>query len=99
MKITIEKSKLKGEIKAPPSKSYAHRLLIGASLSSAKSKIDGIIDSADMKATLSCISALGVKYQMDGETVTFFGGEAAKDFGQFNCFESGSTLRFLSRLH
>ena len=94
MKITIEKSKLKGEIKAPPSKSYAHRLLIGASLSSAKSKIDGIIDSADMKATLSCISALGVKYQRDGETVTFFGGEAAKGFGQFNCFESGSTLRF-----
>lgn len=94
MKITIEKSKLKGEIKAPPSKSYAHRLLIGASLSNGESKIDGIIDSADMKATLSCISAMGVKYQKNGDSVSIIGGDFTDSFGEFNCHESGSTLRF-----
>ena len=73
MKIKINKSCLKGEIKAPPSKSYAHRFLIGASLAKGESKIEGIIDSADMKATLSCISALGVKYQKKGDSVSVFG--------------------------
>ena len=94
MKITIEKSKLSGSIKAPPSKSYAHRLLIGAALSNGVSKIDGIIDSADMKATLSSLSALGVGYQKNGDSVSIFGGKTAESFGEFNCFESGSTLRF-----
>lgn len=94
MKIKINKSRLTGKIKAPPSKSYAHRLLIGTALAQGKSEISGISDSIDMKATLSCISALGIKYQKNDDSVSIIGGEYAKSFGTFNCYESGSTLRF-----
>ena len=94
MKIKINKSVAVGEIKAPPSKSYAHRLLIGAALANGESKIDGIIDSDDMRATLSCISSLGVKYEKKGEEVSFFGGELVSSHRTFSANESGSTLRF-----
>ena len=94
MKIKINKGKCVGEIKAPPSKSYAHRLLIAGALANGRSKIDGIIDSEDMLATLSCISALGLKYEKKGEEVSFFGGELISSHRSFNANESGSTLRF-----
>ena len=94
MKIKINKSLAVGEIKAPPSKSYAHRLLIAAALAKGECKIDGIIDSDDMRATLSCISSLGVKYEKKGEEVSFFGGELVSFHRVFSANESGSTLRF-----
>ncbi len=94
MKIKINKSIAMGEIKAPPSKSYAHRLLIASALSNGESKIDGIIDSKDMEATLSCLEALGVDYTKNGDSVSIFGGNIKEKFDDFNCLESGSTLRF-----
>ena len=94
MKIKINKSIAKGKIKAPPSKSYAHRLLIASCLSNGKSKISGIIDSKDMIATLSCLEALGIAYDKKGEDVSVFGGSFKEKFDDFNCYESGSTLRF-----
>ena len=94
MKIKINKSIAKGEIKAPPSKSYAHRLLIAAALSKGESKIDGIIDSKDMEATLSCLKALGVDYTKNIDSVSVFGGNVKEKSDCFNCLESGSTLRF-----
>ena len=94
MNIEIKKGIASGQIKAPPSKSYAHRLLISAALANGKSKIDGLINSADMQATLDCISALGVEYAKDGKEVSVFGGKFNNFHRSFNCHESGSTLRF-----
>ncbi len=94
MNVKIYKSIASGQIEAPPSKSYAHRFLIGAALAKGKSKIDGISDSADMEATLNALRALGVKFEKNGDSVSVFGGNFDKSFGAFNCFESGSTLRF-----
>ena len=94
MNIKIYKGIAKGAIKAPPSKSYAHRLLIACALANGNGKISGIIDSDDMQATLNCISALGLKYEKKGEEVSFFGGDFINSHRMFNCFESGSTLRF-----
>ena len=42
MMISITPSLPKGEITAPPSKSFAHRALISAGLANGKSKICGI---------------------------------------------------------
>lgn len=94
MNIKIYKGTAKGAIKAPPSKSYAHRLLIACALANGNGKISGIINSDDMQATLNCISALGLKYEKKGEEVSFFGGNFINSHRMFNCFESGSTLRF-----
>ena len=95
MNIKIDKGVAKGEIKAPPSKSYAHRYLIAGALSNGTSCVSGVTDSADMRATLSCIEALGVKYEKKREDVSVFGGKfEPKSERIFNCYESGSTLRF-----
>lgn len=94
MNIKINKGRASGKIKAPPSKSYAHRLLICAALANGNSKIDGIINSDDMQATLNCISALGLKYEKKGEEVCIYGGNFNNSHRSYNCLESGSTLRF-----
>ncbi|MBE6674670.1 MAG: 3-phosphoshikimate 1-carboxyvinyltransferase, partial [Ruminococcaceae bacterium] len=95
MKLRIEKGTAKGEIFAPPSKSYAHRLLICGALANGKSEISGVSNSVDMEATLNCISALGAEYEKTGDSVSINGGIKEK-IGKrsFNCHESGSTLRF-----
>ena len=60
MKIKIEKSVAVGSVKAPPSKSYAHRLLICSALADGKSTVYGISESDDMRATLGCINSFGI---------------------------------------
>ena len=93
MKVKIEKGRASGKIKAPPSKSYAHRLLICGALAEGNSQIDGVSESVDMKATLECIKSLGADFTKNGDTVSINGG-IKEGNRQFNCYESGSTLRF-----
>ena len=94
MKVKIEPSILKGKVTAPPSKSYAHRYLIASALANDKSTVSGIIDSDDMKATLKCISALGVSIKQENQTVTLCNENTKNQVADFYCNESGSTLRF-----
>ncbi len=92
----IRPSKGRGIMEAPPSKSMAHRLLICAGLSEGKSVIEGISSSEDMKATLDCLSAIGAKYEIEGEKVTLTGADIRNipENAVLRCRESGSTLRF-----
>ena len=94
MNIKIKPCTLSGRIQAPPSKSYAHRLLICAALSDGESTVHGISDSEDMCATLDCISALGVKACKLGGSVKVHASYRALTGDEFPCRESGSTLRF-----
>ncbi|MBQ4630102.1 MAG: 3-phosphoshikimate 1-carboxyvinyltransferase [Clostridia bacterium] len=95
MKIKIEKSKAMGIVKAPPSKSMAHRMLICSGLAQGTSVVRGIAPSEDVLATLDCLEALGAKYSVDGDTVTMTGTDATlPNSNELFCRESGSTLRF-----
>ena len=96
MTVQIQKGKACGRVSAPPSKSMGHRLLICAALAEGESRIRGISESADMKATLGCLTALGVGYALEGDTVTVHGirMQDAKPQTPLYCNESGSTLRF-----
>lgn len=88
-------SKTSGEVSAPPSKSFAHRYLIGSVLSRGKCVIKNIADSDDISATLSCIEQLGGSVTKDGNTVTVIPtNEKQIENAVFDCKESGSTLRF-----
>ena len=86
-----------GRVSAPPSKSMAHRLLICGALAKGRSVIHGVSDSEDVRATLSCLSALGASYTQTGDTVTIngFDPKEARTCPDLFCNESGSTLRFL----
>ena len=96
MRAVIKKSVAKGRISAPPSKSMAHRMLIGAGLSKGTSVIKGISQSEDMKATIDCLTALGAECEISGDTVTVTGTDLKNlpENPHLKCRESGSTLRF-----
>ena len=85
-----------GTVKAPPSKSMAHRLLICAGLSEGKSIVRGISHSKDILATINCLKALGAEIHVDGDNVTI-DGINKKNIPEnpiLQCNESGSTIRF-----
>lgn len=96
MDIEIRPSRAEGMVKAPPSKSAAHRLLLCAGLAAGRSTVRNVAFSEDILATLDVLRALGADVQIDGDTVTVQGAdpfEAVTD-GPVSCRESGSTLRF-----
>ena len=96
MKITITPGTAHGIVSAPPSKSMAHRMLMGAGLGEGISVVENIELSEDIKATLGMLKALGGEYTLEGKTVTMrgIGGKAPTTDVVLDAKESGSTLRF-----
>lgn len=97
--VNIEPKMLEGTVKAPPSKSYAHRAVICAALSDGECVIDNIVLSQDIYATLNVITAFGAEYDYDEkmERLTVRGRGVCAANGErvtADCNESGSTLRF-----
>lgn len=96
MNIQIKKiNKLYGDLVARPSKSFAHRYLIAASLSDGESTISNVDFSNDIVATLNCIHAYGKKHFREFEKHEVrFSNKCTKNFDPtFDCKESGTTLR------
>ncbi len=104
MKTRISKGIASGTIVAPPSKSYAHRILIASFLASSQGygegracRVSNVAFSDDVNATLGCLKALGAVISTDADSVLFKGTAGAGGDGELmlDCNESGSTLRFL----
>ena len=99
--LKIIPSKLEGSLRIPPSKSISHRAIICAGLAEGLSRIENIIFSEDIKATLEGLAALGVpepvgQKEEDSWTLNIRGTSKLKSVSPIiNCRESGSTLRFL----
>ena len=92
---TFTPCRLAGTIEAPPSKSMAHRYLIGAALSNEVCTLSGIDYSEDILASMDCLKALGAKVTTEADKVTIDPSgfmQAANPV--LSCRESGSTLRF-----
>ena len=110
MIVDIQPCVLAGKVQAPPSKSMAHRYLIGAALSGEECSFSGVDFSEDILASTDCLQALGAKITIDADAVRvdpqyfmsgeFLGCDGATADGQtseplvLECRESGSTLRF-----
>lgn len=92
MKVVIEKGKPNGNLMAPPSKSFAHRYLIGAALSCGS--VTNLSYSEDEKASISCLDSLGFTKENIANGVKYTGFEKKIETPILNCNESGSTLRF-----
>ncbi|MBQ7329490.1 MAG: 3-phosphoshikimate 1-carboxyvinyltransferase [Oscillospiraceae bacterium] len=95
MDITILPGALSGTVRAIPSKSQAHRLMICAAFSDRQTMLECPQTNADIEATARCLNALGANIRRtdDGYIV-----DPVKDIPQravLDCGESGSTLRFL----
>ena len=95
MDIILYPKKLSGTVRAIPSKSQAHRLLICAAFADKPTTLVCPDTNRDIEATADCLNALGAT-----ATRTETGYQvipAAEIPGQavLNCCESGSTLRFM----
>ncbi|MEG6617265.1 3-phosphoshikimate 1-carboxyvinyltransferase [Peptococcaceae bacterium 1198_IL3148] len=97
MNVRITPSALKGRVKAPASKSDAHRILISAALADQPTTVRLSSYSDDIHVTMDCLRALGAKIAItepDLLTVTpLWSNQSA--VAELDCGESGSTLRFL----
>jgi 3-phosphoshikimate 1-carboxyvinyltransferase len=96
----IKKGIASGSIVAPPSKSFAHRLIICAALADGKSVIRDVEPSNDIDATLDCIRALGADVSFEGKNIHINGLGSKimtkrRELPDISCRESGSTLRFM----
>ncbi|MDY3781135.1 MAG: 3-phosphoshikimate 1-carboxyvinyltransferase [Candidatus Faecousia sp.] len=95
MDITVIPGKLHGTVRAIPSKSQAHRMLICAAFSDARTVLTCPETNRDIDATVRCLNALGadITRTSDGFLV-----EPAREIpkeAELPCQDSGSTLRFL----
>ena len=102
MDIRITPGPLEGTVTPPPSKSQAHRALIAAALSGGFSVLKNLAPSQDIQATTACLRAMGAHFEeLEGGAVRVHGlGNSIPQHRepwlvQFDCGESGSTLRFL----
>lgn len=95
MDVKITPSKLCGKLTLPSSKSISHRALICAALSKGRSVIKNSLDCVDTEATIGALTALGAKITRNGENIIVDGIRSTEKNADINCFESGSTLRFI----
>lgn len=100
MDVKITPSILKGNVRIPPSKSVAHRLIIAAGLADGESVISNIYMSKDIIATIEAMKDLGAEITSSKDesglyTITVKGITKPVENAVIDCNESGSTLRFL----
>ena len=95
MDIRIFPGKLQGNIAAIPSKSHAHRLLIGASFADRDTVLICPDTNRDIEATADCLRSLGAEIQRTFQGYLVKPIKSVPKTATLNCEESGSTLRFL----
>ncbi len=94
MKVKITPHPINGTVNIPPSKSAAHRNLICAALAKEESVITPYCTSADIKATVGALKALGAEIN---ETESGYSAKmgSVPEKAEIDFHESGSTARFL----
>jgi 3-phosphoshikimate 1-carboxyvinyltransferase len=98
MRISVNKSKIKGRVKAPSSKSYTIRALMCAALAQGQSKLHSPLHSDDTDAALRVLSQIGVKAAAQKDPWLVSGGDFKPPSEELFCGESAATLRFMSAL-
>ncbi|MDY6793972.1 MAG: 3-phosphoshikimate 1-carboxyvinyltransferase [Actinomycetota bacterium] len=90
---------LRGEVSVPPDKSISHRAAILGAMARGRTTARPFLGSRDCMSTLSCLRALGVELDFDGDTLTVIGDglegwrEAADVLDAGN---SATTMRFMA---
>lgn len=91
--------KARGIIRVPGDKSISHRALIFAALAKGRSRIDGILRSADVSSTASVLRSLGIAVPDLSSSFSFYGkglrGLSAPGSSLF-AGNSGTTARLMS---
>lgn len=95
MNLTIMPGKLQGKVRAIPSKSQAHRMLICAAFADGPTFLNCPETNRDIDATAQCLSALGAQITRSQEGFGVTPIQEVPKSAVLPCQDSGSTLRFL----
>jgi 3-phosphoshikimate 1-carboxyvinyltransferase len=91
--------KVSGELRVPGDKSISHRALLLAALGNGRSRVRGLLDSADVRSTAGALRALGADVPMLGTEMAIRGVgvdglQSPRD--PLDCGNSGTTARLLA---
>jgi 3-phosphoshikimate 1-carboxyvinyltransferase len=100
MKLSVHpSSSLKGTAFLPGDKSISHRTAIFAAMAQGESRIDNFLVSGVTQVMLDSLSQLGVKYELQGNTLLVH-GQGMRGLqppaGNLNCGNSATTIRLLA---
>jgi 3-phosphoshikimate 1-carboxyvinyltransferase len=91
--------RINGRVSVPGDKSISHRAALIAALAAQSSQISNFSSSKDCASTLSCVQALGVSVEQDGNDVLIDGigkRRFVPPVGPLDCGNSGSTMRMIA---
>jgi 3-phosphoshikimate 1-carboxyvinyltransferase len=99
MRVLINKSSVKGEVFAPPSKSYTHRAITLAALSE-EAVVHRPLLSADTLATIRASRLFGASIEEKGDSLLVRGmnGKPRVPDDVIDAANSGTTLRFMTAI-
>lgn len=99
MRVSIGKSSLRGEVFAPPSKSYTHRAIALAALSK-ESIVRRPLLSADTLATVRASEKFGASIERKGENLIIHGFDGKPNVPDdvIDAANSGTTLRLMTAI-
>ena len=90
---------VRGTVSVPGDKSVSHRALMLSTLASGRSRIAGLLDSADTRATAGALRACGARLTRDAEALVVHGAGhrgLSAPTNDIDCGNSGTTARLMS---
>ena len=96
MNVRISKGAIRGEVTAPPSKSYTIRGLFCGALAEGESLILDPLDSDDTRAAISVLGQAGAGISRDEAGLRVSGGHFHKPDSDLFCRDSAATHRFMT---
>jgi len=98
MKLTIEKSNIKGRVSIPSSKSMTIRALMCAALSQGNSEIIHPLVSDDTNIAADVLAKIGVSIVKEKDVWRVTGGKLRIPVDDLHCGESATTMRFMTAI-
>ena len=98
MRVSIDKSEIAGKVRAPSSKSYTIRGLMGAALARGESVIVRPLSSGDTEAAINVLRQVGVGVHQETDFWRVAGGDFHEPSADLFCGESAATLRFMTAI-
>lgn len=87
---------LRGELVVPGDKSISHRALLLNALGEGTARVRGLLDGADVAATLAAVRAMGVTVDVGDEVVIRSSGRLQEPDDVLHCGNSGTSIRLLA---
>jgi 3-phosphoshikimate 1-carboxyvinyltransferase len=98
MKVSISRSEINGDVRAPSSKSYTIRGLMCAALAGGESEIVSPLSSEDTEAAVNVLSKIGVRVHREEGLWRVSGGNFHQPDADLYCGDSAATLRFMTAI-